>query len=289
MSDKPIVIIRKKKLKVVNDKYQGGTWKIAYADFITAMMAFFLLLWLVSVTPEETQRGIVEYFTTADLDSSGLGSDGGLDENINKDLGNASANSRNIIYGSPSTGRQMKAANGDGGLTDSEKRHFLEMTLAIQKSRDLQEFIENLNVDVTTEGIRIQIMNTEHRPVFKPNTDELQPYMNKLLFVIGELLKDQPNYLAFTGHTATVKDEKKDHNVDDWALSAMRANTLRKFFVDNESISAEQVSRVIGKSSTEPFDLHNQYNPKNIRVTIVLLKDAYVNAFQKVMPRRKLQ
>ena len=262
------IIYRKKIIKKIDDTKHSGTWKVAYADFITAMMAFFMLLWLLSVTPEESLQGIAQYFAV--VKSGG------------KNVGDGTAESHK------SESSKTKQPDATGMFSDTEKQHFLDIMNTIQKSSELQEYLENITVDITDEGLRIQIMDSNNRPVFKPDTYQLQPYMSKILTVIGKMIKDQPNYLVLSGHTASIKDVDKNQQDSSWLLSSMRANEIRKFLT-SKILKDDQILRIIGKSDKEPFDPKDKYSLKNIRVTITLLANSSISGFQQSTPYGKQQ
>jgi chemotaxis protein MotB len=263
-------------------------WKVAYADFITAMMAFFLLLWLLSVTPEKTLKGVAEYFTSTNAisDKVGLGFEGGAYANIDDGNGAPHSASSSLIYGSPSRGRRIDQASKNNMMTDIEKEYFLTTISNIQQNVELKDFSDNINMAVTKDGLQIQIMDSDNRPMFKPNTSELQPYMRKILTVIGKLIKDQPNYISISGHTASVQNVGKN-SFDYWNLSAQRANEVRKFLTTC-LIKDDQVARIVGMANKEPFDYNNPYSPKNIRVGITLLNNRSISHFQQSAPDDKL-
>jgi chemotaxis protein MotB len=191
-----------------------------------------------------------------------------------------------LIYGSPSRGKRIDQADQSGMMTDLEKQHFLDIMNNIQQSAQLKDFSDNINIDVTNEGLRIQIMDSDNRPMFKPNTYELQPYMTKILTVIGKMIKDQPNYIAISGHTASIKDLSQKA-YDYWAISAMRANEVRKFL--GGVIKNDQVARIIGKADSEPFDVRDVYSIKNIRVSLTLLNNSAVSSFKQSAPDKSFQ
>ncbi len=284
MSIKQTVIYKNRRRANRMEAPSAAMWKVAYADFITAMMAFFLLLWLLSVTPEDTLKGVAKYFTptSSQYDKNGVGYDGGSNPNVNDGiLSNYNASS-SLVYGSPSRGRKINQANKSDQMSDLEKDQFINIMNNIQQNIELKDFADNLNVDVTNEGLRIQIMDSDSRPMFKPNTLELQPYMSKILTVISKMIRNQPNYIAISGHTASTKDSSKN-NMDYWSLSSLRANEVRKFMTNN-LIKNDQVAKIVGMANTEPFDPRDQYSAKNIRVTITLLNNASVSKFQQSVP-----
>ena len=285
MSKQQQVIIKKVK-KIQGGGHHGGAWKIAYADFVTAMMAFFLLLWLISVSDKATLQGIAQYFTPTDSisDKAGLGFDGGTESNLENGTISKSPTSSSVIYGSPSKGHRVDSARMPSNMSEVERDHFLSIMSSIQQNVDLQNFSDNIEVDITNEGLRIQIVDSDNRPMFKPNTSELQPYMEKIITVIAKMVSAQPNYISISGHTASIKSNS-DHNVDFWNISASRANEVRKFMT-NKLIDKGQVVKILGLADREPMDPKDPYGVKNIRVGITLLNDSSITSYQKSVPSK---
>ena len=277
------VLIKKVK-KIEGGGHHGGAWKVAYADFVTAMMAFFLLLWLVSVSDKATLQGVAQYFTPTESisDKAGLGFDGGADANLEEGVGAPNAASSSLIYGSPSKGHRVDAARLPSNMSDVEKDHFISIMNSIQQNSELQKYSDNLHVDITNEGLRIQIMDSDNRPMFEPNTSQLQPYMERIINVIGKMVSSQPNYISISGHTASVKSSEAS-GIDFWSVSAERANEVRKY-MGKKLIDKNQVVKILGKADREPFDAKDPYSIKNIRVGITLLNNASVSEFQKSSP-----
>ena len=279
-------IIIKKIKKVQGGGHHGGAWKVAYADFVTAMMAFFLLLWLISVSDKATLQGVAQYFTPTESisDKAGLGFDGGADANIEKGTGAPNAASSSLIYGSPSKGHRVDSARMPSNMSDIERDHFISIMNSIQQSSELKSFADNIQIDITNEGLRIQIMDSDNRPMFKPNTADLQPYMEKIITIIAKMVSTQPNYISISGHTASVK-AGSDSGIDFWNISADRANEVRKFMTQ-KLIDKGQVVKIIGLSDREPFDPKDPFGIKNIRVGITLLNEASITAYQKSVPTK---
>ena len=280
-NSKPTIVI--KKIKKAAHGAHGGAWKVAYADFVTAMMAFFLLLWLLSSVSTEKLTGIADYFTpTVGLrDEMGIGFNGGTSVDTIEGTKKNVAASKSIIEGSPTVGPVIKNLDGiDKQLDDaSDAKNFTnlqnDLYKAIHNNPELKEFKDNIIVDDTPEGLRIQITDKENRPMFFPGTSDLQDYTKKVLTIIAKYIKFLPNYLAINGHTAT----DKTLTYDNWALSASRANAARKFFVDG-LLDPEQISRITGKADQEPLDAHNPSATKNMRISLILLKNT-IMPFQK--------
>lgn len=274
----------KKVKKIQGGGHHGGAWKVAYADFVTAMMAFFLLLWLISVSSSDTLRGVAQYFTPTESvsDKAGLGFDGGADVNVEKGVGAPNVAASSLIYGSPSKGHRMDAARAQSSMDEVERDHLISIMNSLQDSDDLKAFADNLKMDITNEGLRIQINDTDNRPMFKPNTAELEPYMKKIITVIGKIIASQPNYISIAGHTASVKDPSVS-DLDFWRISSDRANEVRKFMT-NQLIDKKQVVKIIGKADREPLDSRDPYAIQNIRVAITLLNDKSISDYQKSSP-----
>ena len=277
-------IVIKKVKKIEGGGHHGGAWKVAYADFVTAMMAFFLLLWLVSVSDKATLQGVAQYFTPTESisDKAGLGFDGGADANLEEGVGAPNAASSSLIYGSPSKGHRVDSARLPSNMSDVEKDHFISIMNSIQQNSELQKYSDNLHVDITNEGLRIQIMDSDNSPMFEPNTSQLQPYMERIINVIGKMVSSQPNYISISGHTASVKSPEAS-GIDLWNISAEQANKVRKY-MGKKLIDKNQVVKILGKADREPFDAKDPYSIKNIRVGITLLNNASVSEFQKSSP-----
>lgn len=273
-----------KKIKKIQGGHHGGAWKVAYADFVTAMMAFFLLLWLISVSDKATLQGIAQYFTPTESvsDKAGLGMEGGIDSNAKEGAGAPHISASSLIYGAPSQGQRTTEDKLKTNMTDKERKHFMSIMNDIEKSSELQSFAENIVVDLTEEGLRIQILDSNNRPMFKPNSAELQPYMEKIINVIGKMISLQPNYISISGHTASVKNGQ-EVNIDFWDISSSRANEVRKY-MSNKIIDKNQVAKIIGKADKEPFDPKDPYGVKNMRIGITLLNQESLSNYQKSLP-----
>jgi chemotaxis protein MotB len=251
-------------------------WKVAYADFITAMMCFFLLMWLISTTPTDKLEGIAKYFAQKSSKFSGTGTEDGKEKSIAP-----KSNPKKLLQST--AGEQVFDSDKASLLSAEEKQSFVNTMNDIRKDKVLQEFSENIIWDISSEGLRIQITDTNNRPMFKPNTDELAPYMMEILNAVGRMISAYPNYIAIAGHTASVmSNDSLKGNIDYWGLSALRANEVRKFF--STTLKDGQVIRIIGKSDTEPMDPRDPFNSQNARISITLLGNTSVSKFQQSVP-----
>jgi chemotaxis protein MotB len=258
-----------KKVKKVMGGHHGGAWKVAYADFVTAMMAFFLLMWLLSSVPQETLAGIADYFTpTIGLkDGKGIGFDGGLTpQNDGAQAGNPKSN-QSVVFGAPSKGNVVKSPE-ERLENDFNDFFSLSQTIndGINKDEHLSKYKEHLIVDQTEEGLRIQIIDTKGRAIFKKNSTELEEFAKRIVAKITNLIRFMPNYLAVYAHTKGF-----DQTIDHWQLSTMRALTGMKEMKKN-ALDEEQFSKISGKANRELLIIDNPAAPQNSRLSIILLK-----------------
>jgi len=275
----PIIIVRK---KIMAAGHHGGAWKVAYADFVTAMMAFFMVMWLVVSQPQEVLGGIADYFKSpsavegqaATMSPGAMGPGGAGDAPIN-------------IFDkvSPKTG---KGEDGEGKKkqTDEELRKaaaaaerkrleelMVELNAAIEASQSLAPFKDQLLIDITPEGLRIQIVDKQNRPMFASGSFRLQDYTNQILDELAEYLASVPNRVAITGHTDVTAFGNGEAGYTNWELSADRANAARRSLI-NGGLAGEKFARVVGLASSALFDKTNPSNPINRRISIILLSQA---------------
>jgi chemotaxis protein MotB len=290
-NEKPVIII--KKGGGHHDDHHGGAWKVAYADFVTAMMAFFLLLWLLSVTTTEQKAGIAEYFTPAAVSRDSSGSD-----NV---LGGKSLDTKQIKVGE-SSGVLVTLRNvdskpvsdaSDGEDPEIGKSKLLtedEMTKQLAKreeekfaaaERDLKEAIgsipelqklaESLIIDRTPEGLRIQVVDQDGLSMFAVGSSELLPHTRSLMNQISHVVQKLPNKISVAGHT-DARPYANNKGYSNWELSVERANASRRALLDS-GLPVERVARVVGKAEIEPLVSKEPYSPRNRRISIILLRE----------------
>lgn len=279
---KATVVIRRVK-KIQGGGHHGGAWKVAYADFVTAMMAFFLVLWLVAATTKEQRAAISEYFRNpsplagkSPAPSPGMAGPGGASTSMIK-LGGAADMQRGDNkdpFGSKSLKGdvQSKAAERE---KEKERLETLMQDLkeAIDKSQALEPFKDQLLLDLTPDGLRIQIVDKENRPMFDIGSAVLKPYTRDILHELSGFINEVPNHISITGHTDVTQYSGKN-GYSNWELSADRANAARRELVVG-GMGEDKVSRVVGLSSSVLFDKQNPDNPINRRISIVVMtKDA---------------
>ncbi|WAT15374.1 flagellar motor protein MotB [Xanthomonas fragariae] len=273
---KSTVVIRRIK-KVQGGGHHGGAWKVAFADFVTAMMAFFLVLWLMAATTKEQRAAISEYFRNpsplsgkSPAPSPGMNGPGGASTSMIKLGGTA-----DMAKGQKDEmGRKRDNAvdsNEDSRAKDKQRLEALMQDLkeAIDKSQALEPFKDQLLLDLTPDGLRIQIVDKQNRPMFDIGRDQLKPYTVDILRELSSFINQVPNHISITGHTDTTA-YSSDTGYTNWELSADRANAARRTLV-NSGMADAKVARVVGLSSSVLFDKTNPQNPINRRISIVVM------------------
>jgi chemotaxis protein MotB len=285
MSDdtqQPIIV---KKIKKGGGGAHGGAWKIAYADFVTAMMAFFLLMWLLGSTAQGDLEGIAEYFENplkvAAEGGSGSGDSSSILQGGGRDL---TRQSGQVKSGSVETKKRTinrSAAADDEALQKAreqearaERKRLLDLKsqieARIEANPDLRPFRNQLVLDVTAEGLRIQIVDEQNRPMFASASDRLQPYTSKILREIGLILNQVANRIFLSGHTDATPFAGGIGGFSNWELSADRANASRRELIAG-GMDPDKVLRVVGMSSIVSFDRDDPFNPINRRISIIVL------------------
>lgn len=270
---RPIVV---KRIKKVEGGHHGGAWKIAYADFVTAMMAFFLLMWLLGSTTKGDLKGIADYFSTplkvAMEGGSGSGDSSSIIKGGGKDLTrqegqvqNASAKLRKKTY-------DLKGAEADMKRQEMQRLEALKAQIqaAIDANPMLKQFKKQLLLDITTEGLRIQVVDEQNRPMFATASSDLEPYTKEILRALGQMLNTVPNRISLTGHTDATPYSNGGTAYSNWELSCDRANASRRELVAG-GMGEDKVLRVVGMASAIPLDKQNPMAPINRRISIIVL------------------
>ncbi|MFV8833564.1 flagellar motor protein MotB [Aquisalimonas sp.] len=264
MDDKtqPIII---KRVKKKQEAAHGGSWKVAFADFMTAMFALFLVLWLVSVVDDDQRRGIANYFQnpTAYQDAGEQPGDNLIDLEGGSETPLDIADSPR----EPTVEDIMRVA--EDYQRDRMESLQADLEDAIEQSQALEPFKDHLLLDITPEGLRIQLVDKRNRPMFDLGEDDLRDYAEAILMELGEVINAVPNKISLTGHTDAVAFTDPDE-YDNWELSADRANSARRALLAGGT-EAERIAQVTGLADTVLFDKENPQNPINRRISIVVL------------------
>ena len=282
-TDRAIVV---KRVAPQKKGHHGGAWKLAYADFMTAMMAFFLLMWLLgSVTPVQL-KGIADYFNTplkAALFGSGDRSaqEASIINGGGRDLSSLDAGTLRRTDGTtPLAERVAKPideqsrAQAQGALERLEQArlHDLQIKLmaAIEANPTLRQFKQQIRIDSTLTGLRIEIVDSQKRPMFATARDIVEPYMRDILREIGKTLNDVPNRIVVQGHTDAVQYAGGEKGYSNWELSADRANASRRELIAG-GMDETKVLRVLGLASTQNLNKADPLDPENRRISIIVL------------------
>ncbi|MBK7613700.1 MAG: flagellar motor protein MotB [Vitreoscilla sp.] len=282
----PIII---KRVKKGGHAVHGGAWKIAYADFVTAMMAFFLLMWLLGSTTEGDKKGLADYFASP--------------LKVAMQGGSGSGDASHVVKGG---GEDITRQGGQvkKGETEAAKRTYNLAALKAEQVRaeaarlqDLKTNIEEklgaseklksmssqIRLDMTRDGLRIQIVDDSNRPMFDSGSAVVKPYMRELLRSIGEVLAEVPNLLTLEGHTDATPFPGGERGYSNWELSADRANASRREMLVG-GLAENRVLRVQGLAFSQPFIREEPTSPQNRRISIIVMnRDAEDRVFKTTL------
>ncbi len=270
----PIII---KRIKKGGHAVHGGAWKIAYADFVTAMMAFFLLMWLLGSTSEGDKKGIADYFQSplkvALLNGgSGSGDSSSVVKGGGQDLTRSGGQVKRGDVEAPRSTINLQALRHEQRVAEATKLQELSEQVAseIKNSAKLAQYASQIKLDMTRDGLRIQIVDELARPMFDSGSAVVKPYMRELLRAIGSVLVEVPNRLTLEGHTDATPFPGGDKGYSNWELSADRANASRRELVAG-GLTEERVLRVLGLASSQPFKREEPTGPENRRISIIVM------------------
>lgn len=295
IGEAPVLI--KKVKKVSGHGHHGGAWKVAYADFVTAMMAFFLLMWLINTTSPEQKRGIAEYFAPASVAETTSGSGGILGGTALGEDGGGQAGSNSVVQNmapeAPPTDAEGQSATTGGQPGDPlesaseqalrealRRREQAEFASAAQSLRqamqdmpELAELSRQIVVDQTPEGLRIQLIDQEGRSMFDEGSARPNERARLLLRAVARVVNQLPNRITVTGHTSADADPRRDEG--DWALSAQRADASRQL-LQAAGVDPDRIYQVSGKANSEPLYPDDPTMAGNRRIALILLREAAV-------------
>jgi chemotaxis protein MotB len=272
-SQRPIIVRR---IKKGGGGHHGGAWKIAYADFVTAMMAFFLLMWLLGSTAKGDLNGIAEYFQTplqvALQGGSGSGDATSLISGGGRDLTRREGQVKTGETESHRRSVSLKAVQQELARIEKQKLSELKGRLEqmIEATPTLQQFKSQLLIDIVTDGLRIQIVDEKNRPMFAIGSAQIQPYTRDILREIAKALNDVPNRLSISGHTDAHAYSGGERGYSNWELSADRANASRRELMAG-GLDESKIARVVGLASSVMFEPKDPLSPANRRISIIVM------------------
>jgi chemotaxis protein MotB len=282
---RPIIV---KKIKKTAAGHHGGAWKIAYADFVTAMMAFFLLMWLLGSTSKAQKEGISDYFKTPLMVALTGGTAVGASDTLIKNGGGADFTKKSgqvkKVDGPDGKKTKIDAEEAKKALEKAEAEKLEEMKEKIEKAIEdspaLSKFKNQLLLDITSEGLRIQIVDEQNRAMFASSKAEMQPYAQQILQEIGKMLNGVTNKISLSGHTDAVPYSGGDKGYSNWELSSDRANASRRELIAG-GMDEAKLLRVVGLSSANLFNKEDPLSPSNRRISIIVMnKQAEENAMR---------
>ncbi|MNO82182.1 Motility protein B [compost metagenome] len=269
-NNQPIIV---KRVKRFGDGHHGGAWKIAFADFATAMMAFFLVLWLLSTATPEQKIAIAGYFKDP-IGFTESGTPYVIDLGGTPELApDKTINPEEKSEQKPDTSIQLNKEQVET-MAEQVERERLQLLLQelqnkVEENPQLQKFKDQILFEITQDGLRIQIMDAENRPMFDIGSARLQPYFEDILLAMADTIKAVPNKISISGHT-DAKPYAGTGEYGNWELSANRANAARRALVAG-GYPDGQVARVVGYASSSLFDRKDPFNPVNRRIDIIVL------------------
>lgn len=285
-------LLLKKKIKIPAEAH-GGAWKVAYADFVTAMMAFFLLLWLLNASTEEQMTGLSQFFAPPSAASSDQGVGeilAGMTAAVDGALRSASSVPTTSIaipsYGSEEEGKEtgeerdsIQATEVNSGDATSEEQEQEMLDDALSKLRQsirddplVRDLQDSIVFDITEDGLRIQLLDFKRQQMFEPGGDSLTRRAQRLLALISSIMLELPNKISITGHTDAAPQPGATSVYTNWELSGDRAASSRNWMVEN-GFPMDRITRVEGKADTDHLNPRDPEDERNRRISILLLRE----------------
>ena len=270
----PIII---KRVKKGGHAAHGGAWKIAYADFVTAMMAFFLLMWLLGSTSEGDKKGISDYFQSPLKVAMQGGSGAGASNSVINGGGNDLTQSVGTSHRGDGEVREAKKMSGEAAKAAAAQKDAqvlaalsAKIAAAISANPKLAEFSSQIKLEITPDGLLIQIVDNQRRPMFDSGSAAVKPYMRDILREIGVALMDVEHKISLDGHTDRAAYGNAARGYSNWELSADRANASRRELAA-AGMPEEKIARVVGMASSLLLDPADPLSPTNRRISILVM------------------
>jgi chemotaxis protein MotB len=268
-------IIVKKIVAEAHGAHHGGAWKIAYADFVTAMMAFFLLLWLLGATDEDKRRGLADYFTPTLIEykQNSAGSDGimGGDSIVAADNYPHRATqtgSRAIVIPRDVTGGVQEGRGANQQEHEEFQRLRDELLRRIERTPELRRLRNHVSFTENEEGLRIDLMDEADFSMFRVGTDQLLPEARRLVEEVAQVIAGVPNAVVVRGHTDSLP-YSRGQTMNNWMLSTARAESTRAT-LQRKGVAIERIARIEGVADRQPFVPADRYDPRNRRISVTL-------------------
>jgi len=284
----PIII---KRVRKGGHGKHGGAWKIAYADFVTAMMAFFLLMWLLGSTTEGDKKGIADFFN-APLKVSLMGGSGSGDSSSvvrggGADLTRTTGQVRDGDTQARKRILSLKALQAEQRRAEQARLEALKARVeaAVNANPKLASMKSQIRMDMTQDGLRIQIVDDQNRPMFDIGSAVVKPYMRELLREIGHMLNDVPNRITLEGHTDAQPFSGGERGYSNWELSSDRANASRREIVAG-GLPEDRMLLVQGLASSKLFVPAQPEHPMNRRISVIVMNREAEDRLLKLLPNQ---
>jgi len=254
-NEQPVIV--KKIIKNKDHGHHGGAWKLAYADFVTAMMAFFLLMWLLGVTDEKTRKGISEYF---------------------QDPYKPIVNEKGVTPTHVPIPIDLNSEKNDLLRLELLKKKIQDM---MNENSELSKIKEQIKLETTPEGLRVQIIDAKNMPMFKSASSETESRIRLILRALAPVINKLPNKITINGHTDAKPFPANQKGYTNWELSSARANAAR-YELTLGGLAQEKILRVTGLSDSIPYNPGDLYDPVNRRISIIVMnKKTEQHVFQE--------
>ncbi|MBN8829457.1 MAG: OmpA family protein [Sphingomonadales bacterium] len=271
----PRPIIVKKIIAEAHGGHHGGAWKVAYADFVTAMMAFFLLMWLLGATTEKQRKGLADYFTPTlvqmKMDSAGSSGLFGGDSLVSKENYPTTGGQGNLAITIPRDATGTRDVGGDQ-LKDRDRQKFEQLKKVLERkiaeNKTLKRLSKQVKFTETREGLRIDLVDEADFAMFAMGTNQLLPEARELLAKVAQVAAGVDNDVIVRGHTDGLP-YAAGRNMNNWMLSSGRAEATREVLAAN-GVSNDRFLRIEGVADREPFIAHDRYDPRNRRMSVIL-------------------
>ena len=273
VADSDSVVIKKVK-KVSGHGHHGGAWKVAYADFVTAMMAFFLLMWLLNATTEDQRKGIADYFNptipVSQVSGGGTGALNGESVFAEKTLAKTGSGGRKNVQTDTDADKRAAQQREEAEAKRQAAMKALEQNLRAQlNSADAKGLARHFQTRISEKGLVIELVEVDGSALFEVGSSTPSPVMRALLDIVAKNLRLITNKISVAGHTDSLSFSTLS-NYSNWELSSDRANTARRLMV-NAGLEGNQIDEVVGKANTDPL-VEDRSAPQNRRISITILK-----------------
>jgi len=283
----PIIV---KRVKKGGHAAHGGAWKIAYADFVTAMMAFFLLMWLLGSTTEGDKKGIADYFQSplkvAMAGGSGSGDSSHVIKGGGEDLTRSTGQVKRGEVPAQRATINLMALRAEQRRAEITRLKTLQKRIEdkIAANTALAAYSGQIRLEMTADGLRIQIVDADGRPMFQSGSAIVQPHMREILRVVGGVLGEVPNRITLEGHTDPAVFAGEQRGYSNWELSADRANASRRELTAG-GLPTDRMLRVQGLADSRPLDPLHPDDPTNRRISIIVMnREAEDRFFERPSP-----